>query len=181
MDRYATGDMAAFAVVYDAVAPKLARFLRRWFRIEAEIEDIIQETFVQIHRARGTYLKGHSVVPWAFAIASNIVKGVFRRLTNTEFVTLEEEDARLLLAVLSRTFEADAFFEARETWKRISWAYGTLTDQQRAAFDLVELEGLSQRDAASILATTVTGIKLRIHKARLLLKEAAAGNNQKAA
>lgn len=73
MSRYAQGDATAFDAVYDAVAPQLARSLRRRVRDEARLEDIIQQTFLQMHHARGNFVIGAQVMPWAFAIARRLV------------------------------------------------------------------------------------------------------------
>src|SRR6478735_49383 len=55
MERYAAGDDAAFAQVYDEVAPRLMRHLRRHVACRAVVEDLVQQTFLQMHRARGRF------------------------------------------------------------------------------------------------------------------------------
>src|SRR6476469_9407070 len=69
MDRYADGDSEAFSEVYDELAPRLYGFLLRATKNQATTEDLLQQTMLQMHRARGTYRRGADVVPWAFAIA----------------------------------------------------------------------------------------------------------------
>jgi RNA polymerase sigma-70 factor (ECF subfamily) len=73
MDRYAQGDDSAFAELYDGLAPRLLGFLVRQTRDQAKAEDIVQQTMLQIHRARGRFLPGAEVTPWAFAIARSSV------------------------------------------------------------------------------------------------------------
>src|SRR6185295_14928555 len=79
MERYANGDSAAFAEVYDAVAPRLLRYLRKATRDAALSEDLMQQTFLQIHRARGTFIPGSSVTPWALVIAKRLMIDSARR------------------------------------------------------------------------------------------------------
>lgn len=67
MARYAEGDNAAFEEVYRDVAPRLRAFLLR--RSPEQADDILQQTFLAIHRGRATFLPGAPVMPWAFAIA----------------------------------------------------------------------------------------------------------------
>ena len=64
--------------------------------------------------------------------------------------------------------------QAREAGTRLSAAYGRLSEPQRRAFELVKGSGVSQAQAASLLGTTVTGIKLRVHRAYLALRAAVA-------
>src|SRR3954470_16436343 len=72
MNRYADGDASAFPVLYDAIAPRIEGLVRRRTRDASRIDDIVQQTFERIHRARGTFIRGSDVLSWAFAIARNL-------------------------------------------------------------------------------------------------------------
>src|SRR6476659_4070175 len=71
MDRYAQGEAAAFADLYAGLAMQLRTFLLRLAGGHALADDLLQETFMRIHRARGSFEPGARVVPWAYAIARN--------------------------------------------------------------------------------------------------------------
>src|ERR1700690_3990365 len=79
MDRYASGDDAAFAELYDLLAPKLLGFLFRQTRNRARAEDLVQQTFLQMHCARESYVTGAPVLPWAFAIARRLAIDSYRK------------------------------------------------------------------------------------------------------
>src|SRR5260370_6889043 len=79
MDRYADGDDAAFSELYDILAPRLFGYLLRQTRNNARAEDLVQQTFLQMHCARGKFIRGADVVPWAFAIARRLMIDGFRR------------------------------------------------------------------------------------------------------
>src|ERR1700754_4469287 len=79
MDRYATGDDSAFEVVYDNVAPRLRAMFRRRGCDFALTEDLLQQTFLQLHVARAHYRRGQEVLPWAFAIARRLLIDAWRR------------------------------------------------------------------------------------------------------
>src|SRR4029078_5060782 len=68
----ADGDAAAFPILYDAIAPRLDGYVRRRTREPSRIDDIVQQTFERIHRARGTFVRGSDVLSWAFKIARNL-------------------------------------------------------------------------------------------------------------
>src|SRR5256885_9691931 len=72
MNRYADGDASAFPVLYDAVAPRIEGLVKRRTRDPSRIDDIVQQTFERIHRARGTFVRGADVLSWAFKIARNL-------------------------------------------------------------------------------------------------------------
>src|SRR5204862_7652843 len=79
MARYGAGDDAAFADVYDVVAPPLERYLLKHSRDRALSEDLLQQTFLKMHRHRGAFLPGSAVMPWAFAIALRLLIDRIRR------------------------------------------------------------------------------------------------------
>src|SRR5262245_19343987 len=72
MARYADGDASAFPVLYDAIAPRIEGLVRRRTSDASRVDDIVQQTFERIHRARGTFIRGSDVLSWAFKIARNL-------------------------------------------------------------------------------------------------------------
>ena len=61
MEQYACGDEAAFAELYDELAPRLYRFALRWTRSRSAAEDTVQQTLLQIHAARHRFVRGSAV------------------------------------------------------------------------------------------------------------------------
>jgi RNA polymerase sigma-70 factor (ECF subfamily) len=173
MGRYAQGEAAAFDVVYDEVAPRLERFLRRHLRDKAAIEDLIQQTFLQMHRARGSFIIGAEVLPWAFAIARRAMIDSGRKTKSRREECLEMDGDELTARMPAPAVaEGEEMLHAKEASSRLEAAFGRLSEPQRSAFELVNTEGLSHAEAATILGTTVTGIKLRVHRAYLALRAA---------
>ena len=72
MVAYQAGDLDAFDQLYTLLSPPLGRWMRTCAREVAEAEDLVQETFLQIHRARHTYDPAYPVAPWAYAIARHV-------------------------------------------------------------------------------------------------------------
>jgi RNA polymerase sigma-70 factor (ECF subfamily) len=65
MERYARGEDDAFSDLYDALAPRLRGYLLRASRDPGCADDLLQQTMLQIHRARGRFIAGAEVLPWA--------------------------------------------------------------------------------------------------------------------
>jgi RNA polymerase sigma-70 factor (ECF subfamily) len=169
MDRYAGGEDAAFAEVYDAVAPRLMGYLRRKVRDPQRAEDLAQQTFMQMHRARGTFIAGSAVLPWAFAIARRLVIDEVRR-SRRSVVDQTNDDCEELSAPLGST--GDRVAEARETARALQLELVKLPETQRAAFELLRIDGLSHVEAAAVIGTTVSAVKLRAHRAYEALRRA---------
>jgi RNA polymerase sigma-70 factor (ECF subfamily) len=173
MARYAQGDAAAFEAVYEGVAPRLEGYLRRHLRGATRVEDIIQQTFLQMHAARGTFNAGCEVFPWALAIARRLMFDVGRKARREEYRDMQnEDDLDARMAMAKAIASGEELLEAREIGACLSAAYDRLSEPQRVAFELVKTAGLSHAQAATVAGTSVTGIKLRVHRAYVALRAA---------
>ena len=72
MREYQAGRFEAFDEIYASVAPALRRYLLSQARDAAKADDLVQETFLQMHRARHTYDPSFPLMPWAMAIARHV-------------------------------------------------------------------------------------------------------------
>ena len=176
MGRYARGDATAFAAVYEEVAPRLEAFLRRQLRDKALVEDVIQQTFMQMHSARGTFIVGAQVLPWAFAIGRRLAIDSGRKIKTRreDYHEMNDDDDDLVARAVTAGAipNGEQWLQAKEVRACLAGAYQELSEPQRVAFDLVKIEGLSHAQAASILGTTVVGTKLRVHRAFAALRAA---------
>ena len=72
MREYQSGRFEAFDEIYVSLAPPVRRFHLSQARDAAKADDLVQETFLQIHRARHTYDPSLPLMPWAMAIARHV-------------------------------------------------------------------------------------------------------------
>ena len=170
MDRYAAGDDAAFGELYEALSPRLYGFLVRLSGEAATAEDLLQQTFLQMHVARSRFARGADVTPWAMAIARRLFIDVVRR--NKSRATDLVDGAVLDETNVSGNPTAEDWLVAHETEALIESRLATLSSNQRDAFQLVKQEGLSIAEAASVLGITATAVKLRAHRAYTQLRAA---------
>lgn len=172
MERYANGDDAAFAEVYDAIAPRLLGFLRKATRDGFASEDLMQQTLLQMHRARGSFISGAPVMPWAFAIARRLlIDGARRRRVERGlFSHAPVDDDRTRYDPTAGSATAGDVLDARRLERRLQQRLDALPETQRSAYQLVKQEGLSLKHAAEVLGTSVTAVKLRTHRAYVALR-----------
>jgi RNA polymerase sigma-70 factor, ECF subfamily len=158
MDRYASGEDAAFGELYDLLAPRLLGFLFRQTRDRARAEDLVQQTFLQMHCARDSYVTGADVLPWAFAIARRLAIDSYRR-TKREVL-----DGEMDLAEMIDDLAPDDALRSKQAARALQETFEALPESQRVAFELIKMDGLSLAQAAETLGTTVTAVKLRAHR-----------------
>jgi len=163
MERYAAGDDSAFEQLYELLAPRLYGFLLRKTRNQTEAEDLLQQTLLRIHCARGRFIKGAQVMPWAISIARRLLidRGRREKLQKLD-ESPENWDVRWAIEALE--CPADEALHAKEVVHMVQRVLSRLPDSQRAAFELVKQDGLSHADAAQVLGTSVTAVKLRAHR-----------------
>jgi RNA polymerase sigma-70 factor (ECF subfamily) len=163
MERYAMGDDAAFSEVYAALAPPLLSYLRRRTARVDRAEDLLQQTFLQIHRGRASFIPGAEVTAWAYAIARRLTIDASRKdRRQVPIATAEEAE---LCPPASTHPRADDLLHARELEEQLDREIARLPAPQRTAFVLVRQEGRSTAEAAQVLGCTTTAVKLRVHRA----------------
>jgi RNA polymerase sigma-70 factor (ECF subfamily) len=168
MERYADGDPRGFEELYDLLAPRLWAYALRRTRNPSVAKDVVQQTFLKIHAARGRFIRGAPVLPWAFAIAARLVSDGARE---GRYELLETAPDGELPDVASSDASADAVLQAKALAHRLEQALERLPCKQREAFQLIRQEELSYADAARVLGTSVVTVKLRVHRARLALRD----------
>jgi RNA polymerase sigma-70 factor, ECF subfamily len=152
--------------VYDAMAPRLYGYLLRQTRDPVRAEDLLQQTMLQIHAARGRFFRGADVVPWAFAIARRLLIDSYRR-RRREAKVIEEGGPEALPAP-----STEEMLHRKRLTQSLEDEVLKLPEAQRVAFELTKREGLSLREVAEVLGTTVTAVKLRLHRAHVALRAA---------
>lgn len=167
MDRYACGDDAAFSELYNLLAPRLSSFLMRRTRDGAATEDLVQQTFLQMHCARRHFAPGAAVTPWAFAIARRLLIDAFRKKGRDLSTSDGEEEAR---ESMSPGASPDEIAARRRLARRMGEQLARMSETDRTAFELVKWDGLSMAEAAEVLGTTANAVKLRAFRTAEVLR-----------
>jgi RNA polymerase sigma-70 factor, ECF subfamily len=160
MARYADGDGAAFGDLYDGLSPVLMAYLCRRTRNRETAEDLLQETFLRIHRHRGRYKPSNPVLPWAITIAVRLLMNRVRHDRNAQQLFV---DGGAHEGTMNEGGPED-IAAALELAARIERELLQLPAPQREAFELVKGEGLPLKSAASRLETTEAGLKMRLFR-----------------
>src|SRR5438552_15588972 len=79
MAAYAAGDARAFEQLFVRLAPRVHGFFLRSFRETAAADDLLQVTFMKVHKARDQYRRDLKVAPWVFTIAARVRLDELRR------------------------------------------------------------------------------------------------------
>jgi RNA polymerase sigma-70 factor (ECF subfamily) len=163
MAAYVAGDASAFRELFDRYAPLLSRVLVRQLRTREEANDLVQQTFLQLHRARNDFRSDAKLRPWLFTIALNLKREFFRRKKRHPETALEL-DGRSDPAVEPRgAAQADAAHELRGALAKIA-------PDQAEVITLHWLHGLSFAEIAEVVGASVSAVKVRAHRGYAALR-----------
>ncbi len=138
---------------------------------------VLQETFLKVFRALPRFRSGSTLKTWIYRIATNEALQRLRRVRGkaASFVDLDEleTDPERDFGFAARALEGNphALLENRELRARLEAAIGELPPKHRAAFVLVDLEGLPLRDAAAFAGISLSALKSDLYRARLFLRD----------
>jgi RNA polymerase sigma-70 factor (ECF subfamily) len=164
MMAYQRGDATAFETLYGQLASPIGGYLRALCRDAARAEDLLQETFLQVHRSRHTYLPPRPVKPWVYAIARNVFLMSRRAMGRRgRHETIADET----LPDVPVPPEVESLAD-RETVRR---ALERVPKDRREALLLHHVSGLSFREIGAVLGVSEAAAKLRAHRAVVLLRE----------
>ena len=166
MQRYCDGDATAFRELYALVAPKLLGYLMRMARSRALADDLLQQTFLKIHRARSAYVRGADPLPWIYSIAHRTFIDEARKQKRA-IVKVGDGDVLPEIAAGIGGESDDRRDDPRvdlDVAKEAVEALQSLPEQQREAVVLIKLDGKSVAEAAEIAGTSVGAMKVRAHR-----------------
>ena len=178
MARYQDGDSTAFRELYTLVAPRLLGYLMKMARSRPLAEDLLQQTFMKVHRSRGAYVRGADPVPWIYAIAHRTFIDEARR-TKRAIVRTSGDDAPPEVSADITGTTPEQRDEPRadpELAKAALDALAELPAQQREAVVLTKLDGKTVAEAAEIAGTTVGAMKVRAHRGYEALRRLLGGS-----
>ena len=172
--RYTDGDEQGFRVLMERYEPRIQGFLRKRLNDEERVEDLTQDTFLRIHRARESYDPSRKFSTWIHTIANNLLKNEFRnrsRRRETVFSELRPDNGRSAAPARPVEFESQDADPEQETYRSelreaIDTAIGRMDEHHRLPFVMREVEDLSYEEIAEVIGIPVGTVKSRLNRAR---------------
>jgi RNA polymerase sigma-70 factor (ECF subfamily) len=169
-----------FQKIYEDFQPKILRYLTRLVG-ESEAEDLAQEVFIKADKALGNFKGESNLSTWIYRIATNTAldklrSPSFQRITQvrvsddlinndqgggSDGILLVREEKPLVEKQLIRAEMNDC----------IRGYIEKLPEDHRTALVLSEYEGLKNNEIAEVLGVTLDTVKIRLHRARVKLRE----------
>jgi RNA polymerase sigma-70 factor (ECF subfamily) len=151
-----------FRAIYDEWFADVARWVRALGAAAADQDDLVQETFLVVHRRLPDF-DGANLAGWLYRIAAHQVRD-FRRLRWIKHIF--GRSVPLTHRVPSPTPTPVMALETKEQHQLLERLLSSLSESQRAAFVLFEIDGYSADEIARIQQAPINTVRARIHRAR---------------
>jgi RNA polymerase sigma factor (sigma-70 family) len=159
------GDPSAFEMIVDRYQGRLLGFCRQMLSSTEDAEDVLQEVFVNAHRAMLRDEREINLRPWLYRIARN------RCLNHLRKPTADAQESMDMVPAVEASSTAERVHN-REEFRQILGDVNKLPETQRSALLLREMDALSYEEIATAMDTTVPSVKSLLVRARISLAEA---------
>ncbi len=172
LQHYAKGDETAFREIVNRYKDSLYAFLRQFLNRPDLVEDVFQETFLQLFTSRKSFDVNRPLRPWLFTIAANKAKDALRKAHRTTTVPIgtisEDEDMsfdEMLNALESYNTMPDDELQRTETASRVDEVIANMPEGLREILILAYFNKFSYKQMADVLGIPIGTVKSRLHTA----------------
>jgi RNA polymerase sigma-70 factor (ECF subfamily) len=159
--RCKAGEPAAFRQLFREHRASVARLVHRMTGGSADLEDLVQEVFVQVHKSLGSFRREARLGTWIYRIAVNVVL-MHRRAQRSRPATIHASEEAAVL-------DDDQPDEQLARRRRVAALYrllDSMSEKKRTVYVLHEIEGLSPAEISKIVGAPVLTVRTRLFYAR---------------
>jgi RNA polymerase sigma-70 factor, ECF subfamily len=162
------GDEMSFELLLHKYRTPLVNFLCRMVKDQASAEDLAQEVFLRVYRARKEYSPSAKFTTWLFRIATNLAlnairDGRYRQMTISIDAQADEDDAPMEVA--AKETRADDRLIEHERNEMIRGAILSLPEKQRVAVVLHKYHDMDYAEIGKILGCSESALKSLLFRA----------------
>jgi len=162
MARYQQGDFAAATALIHQLSPRLSRFFGVQLASREEADDLLQETWLRIHKVRHTYRAGEPVLPWLYAIARHVRVDHYRKVRRRAAREEQLNDRTEIERALPLNSDGNRGLEV---------LLAPLPESQREVIAMLKVEGMSLEEVARATSSSIGSVKQKAHRAYAKLRE----------
>ncbi len=173
--RAQQGDKKAFGLLVEKYHRKLGRLLGRMIRDQAEVEDVVQESFIKAYRALPNFRGDSAFYTWLYRIGINTAKNYLvsmgRRPQVMQEVEIEDVENFEGGYEMRTTDTPETALMTKQIAQTVNDTVAALPEELRTAITLRELEGLSYEEIATLMQCPIGTVRSRIFRARETISE----------
>lgn len=163
MRQSLNGDKSAYAEILQETSRFLRPFLAKRLSFTNEVDDLLQEILLSIHKARHTYDGNRPYKPWAYAIAK------FRLQDYLRVHYSDQLRHAIELSEVENNLPEDVT-ESAITYESISGEIQKLPEKQATILQLMHQEGYTAKEVAEKMGMNESAVKVAAHRAYKILR-----------
>ena len=168
--RAQRGEKHAFNLLVTKYQRKLARLVSRMVRDPAEVEDIVQDSFIRAYKALPNFRNNSAFYTWLYRIGVNTAKNWLvthgRRAQLTSTTDGEDAENYDEPELLRNNETPERLLMTKQIGETVNAVVETLPEDLRTALTLREIEGLSYEEIADVMDCPIGTVRSRIFRAR---------------
>ncbi|HRN94410.1 MAG: sigma-70 family RNA polymerase sigma factor [Chitinophagales bacterium] len=169
LERIISGDKALYEIVVRRYNPFLYKIGRSYNYDHEDTQDLMQETFIDAYKSLSKFENRASFKTWIFRIMLNNCHRKSQKLSFKNELSKEiKEDSKPMFSNSKNS--ADAMVHKREVAHVIEAALSKIPEEYRMVFSLREINELSTAETAELLNITETNVKVRLNRAKTMLR-----------
>jgi RNA polymerase sigma-70 factor, ECF subfamily len=165
MAAYQLGDRNAANALIECVSPALLRFFAIHSGDRRHADDLLQEAWIRIHKARHTYRPGEPLMPWLYAVARHVKIDAYRKRRSEQY---EQPLASIPEPSIGPR-------ERNPELPDIDTLLAGLPLSQREVIVMLKISGLTLEETARATSSTVGSVKQKAHRAYERLRSTVTG------
>ncbi len=170
VERAQQGDKKAFGLLVEKYHRKLGRLLGRMIRDQAEVEDVVQESFIKAYRALHNFRGDSAFYTWLYRIGINTAKNYLvsmgRRPQVMQEVEIEDVENFEDGGEMRTVDTPETTMMTKQIAQTVNDTVASLPEELRTAITLREIEGLSYEEIATLMQCPIGTVRSRIFRAR---------------
>ncbi|MGK7345514.1 MAG: RNA polymerase sigma factor [Candidatus Nitrospinota bacterium M3_3B_026] len=170
------GDFSAFERLVRKYETRIYNHCLKFLNNQEDAEDVLQETFLQVHRSLNSFRGDSAFSTWLFKIATNGCLMKIRKTKKVDLVSIDKPidfDGSLLQREIVDWSKNPSLLHGNdEIRKALDSMISLLPEDKRVVLILKDVEGFSNLEISQILGMTVAAVKSRLHRARLAMRDA---------
>jgi len=161
------GDQRAYARLLTEISPFVRSLARRQRHSPDQVEDVVQDVLVTLHRVRHTYDPSRPFTRWLAAITQRRGIDLLRKQIRHGRYEVFDEESYETFADPRATREQEGYGDSAA----LGTAMLALSEGQREAIELVKFQELSLAEASAVSGKSIAALKVTVHRAVKLLRE----------
>lgn len=174
MTHFQTGVVDAFDILVERYSERLFHYLYGFVKDERQVEDLLQETFMRVHRNRHAFEPIARFSTWLYTIAGNLARSEYRRRKRQRTYSLHStgrDGEEYEMDIPAETLSPDRHTEAGIQDRHIQRALDLIPEDFREVVVLRDVQQLTYEEIADITGLPMGTVKSRINRGRTKLQE----------